>query len=322
MGWFWGNSSSSDADPTKKLDPSLREYLEQESPAKYTPTAAGIKPQQQSRSQEKAPTESSSSQDRTAEAANPVPSASLFPDGRYANIWKDYKTLEEIEGPSTSPAERVVEQFKQRKDVLNRAALENCSEEHEDLSLCFKRGTFADKIKARLTMCGEQNARFSRCYTMQSKFLQALGYGSSFVWDMEKEERIQMHADKLYHRMLDYERRVAEAKEAGREPPHPKSLFKSEAEIAASEQPGRPDDECLIPGGEGLPAGAKPYKPLKEMTPHERELEVQSLKQQMAQRDVYMKEVAPVLKAEEEAKNKRREKFSSWFGETIGSWLA
>lgn len=139
---------------------------------------------------------------------------------------------------------------------------------------------------------------------------------------MEKEERIQMHADKLYHRMLDYERKVAEAKEAGREPPHPKSLFKSEAEIAASEQSGRPDDECLIPGGEGLPAGAKPYKPLKEMTPHERELEVQSLKQQMAQRDVYMKEVAPVLKAEEEAKNKRREKFSSWFGETIGSWLA
>ena len=42
---------------------------------------------------------------------------------------------------------------------------------------------------------------------------------------MEKEERIQMHADKLYHRMLDYERKVAEAKEAGREPPHPKSLF-------------------------------------------------------------------------------------------------
>lgn len=177
MGWFWGNSSSSDVDPTKKLDPSLREYLEQESPAKYTPTAAGITPpQQQNQSPEKAPTESSSLQDRKAEAASPVPSASLFPDGRYAHIWKDYKTLEEIEGPSISPAERVVEQFKQRKDVLNRAALENCSEEHEDLSLCFKRGTFADKIKARLTMCGEQNARFSRCYTMQSVSIDTLWF--------------------------------------------------------------------------------------------------------------------------------------------------
>ncbi|EFR04471.1 hypothetical protein MGYG_07479 [Nannizzia gypsea CBS 118893] len=322
MGWFWGKSSP-DADPTKNLDPSLREYLEQESPSKYTPTAAGIWPQQQTQSQEKKTTESSSSQDRTTEATSSVPSASLFPDGRYAHLWKDYKTLEEIEGPNVSPAEKVVEQFKQRKDVLNRAALENCSEEHEDLSLCFKKGTFSDKVKARLTMCGEQNARFSRCYTMQSKFLQALGYGSSFVWDMEKEERIQMHADRLYHRMLDYERRVAEAKEEGREPPHPKSLFKSEAEIAASQETtSQPDDECLIPGGEGLPAGAMPYKPLKEMTPHERELEVQSLKQQMVQRDIYMKEVTPVLRAEEAAKNKRREKFTSWFGETIGNWLA
>lgn len=168
MGWFWGNSSSSEADPTKKLDPSLREYLEQESPSKYTPTAAGIRPQQQRQSQEKKPTETSGPQDRTAEAVSSVPSASLFPDGRYAHLWKDYKPLEEIEGPSVSPAERVVEQFKQRKEVLNKAALENCSEEHEDLSLCFKKGTFADKIKARLTMCGEQNARFSRCYTMQS----------------------------------------------------------------------------------------------------------------------------------------------------------
>ncbi|KAM5465904.1 hypothetical protein MauCBS54593_006151 [Microsporum audouinii] len=320
MGWFWGNPSSN-ADPTKKLDPSLREYLEQESPSRYAPTAAGVAPRHQTQSHEK-PRESSGSQDRTAESATSVPSASLFPDGRYAHIWKDYKTLEEIEGPSVSPAEKVVEQFKQRKEVLNRAALENCAEEHEDLSLCFKKGTFSDKIKARLTMCGEQNARFSRCYTMQSKFLQALGYGSSFVWDMEKEERIQMHADRLYHRMLDYERRVAEAKAEGREPPHPKSLFKSEAEIATSLDTRQPDDECAIPGGEVLPAGSKPYKPLKDMTPHERELEVQSLKQQMVQREIYMKEVTPVLRAEEAAKMKRREKFTSWFGETIGNWLA
>ncbi|KAK2839188.1 hypothetical protein FQN49_006387 [Arthroderma sp. PD_2] len=316
MGWFWGNTSS-DADPTKKLDPSLREYLEKESPSKYTPTTAGVPPQQTSK-----PAEGPSAQDQVAETGTSVPPPSLFPDGRYAHLWKDYKSLEQIEGPGVSPAEKVVSQFKLRKDVLNRASLENCSEEQEALSNCFKKGTWSEKVKARLSMCGEQNAQFSRCYTLQSKFLQALGYGSAMVWDMEREERIQMHADRLYHRMLDYERRVAEAKAEGRDPPNPKSLFKSEAEIAALPDTKQSGGEYIIPGTEDLPEGHSSYKPLKDMTPHERELEVYSLKQQMAQRDIYLKEVSPVLRAEHDAKNKRREKFVGWFGETIGNWLA
>ncbi|KAF3480628.1 uncharacterized protein GIQ15_05975 [Arthroderma uncinatum] len=320
MGWFWGNSSD-DADPTKKLDPSLRGYLEQESPSKYTPTTAGVQAQDRTPSHEK-PAEESPSPDRAAESATSVPSASLYPDGRYAHLWKDYKSLEQIEGPTTSPAEKVVEKFKQRKGVLNRAALENCAEEQEVLSMCYKSGDFTERIKARMTLCQKQNYQFSRCYTMQLKFLQALGYGASFEWDTDKEERIQMHADKLYHRMMDYERRVAEAEADGREPPPLKSLFKSEAEMAAMPDTSQSSDELVIPGGEQLPAGYKPRKPLKNMTPHERELEVQALKQQMAQRHVYLEEVSPVLRAEHEAKAKRREKFTSWFGETIGSWLA
>lgn len=62
-----------------------------------------------------------------------------------------------------SPAERVIDQFKKRKEVLNRVALENCAEEQLDLSMCFKSGT----VKERATMCGAKNSKFSRCYTMQ-----------------------------------------------------------------------------------------------------------------------------------------------------------
>ena len=119
--------------------------------------------------------------------------------------------------------------------------------------------------------------------------------------------------------MLDYEEKVAEAKAAGREPPSPKSLFNPDYTPPAT--PAGPED-IEIPGGEQLPPGARLQKPLKDLTPHERELEVRSLKQQIEQRKLYRAEVAPVLEAEDKSKAKRREKFSQWFGPTVGSWLA
>lgn len=53
---------------------------------------------------------------------------------------------------------------------------------------------------------------------MQQRFLKALGYLSNFEnYDAgrERDERIQMHADRLYHRMLDQEAAIAKAKEEG-----------------------------------------------------------------------------------------------------------
>jgi len=169
MGWFWGTSNRDD--PTKKLEPGLQKYLEEETPAKYTPTTAVFTsrhPPSHSEQTEPSPPQPSV-QETTPDRDKPVvPSASLFPDGRYAHIWKDYQPLEEIEGPSLSPAEKVVEQFKRRKDVLNRAALENCAEEHMALTLCFKTGDFQNRMRARITMCRLENRKFSRCYTMQA----------------------------------------------------------------------------------------------------------------------------------------------------------
>lgn len=42
-----------------------------------------------------------------------------------------------------------------------------------------------------------------------------MGYGSVIDRPAQVEEDIQMHADKLYNRMLDHEKAVAKAKEAG-----------------------------------------------------------------------------------------------------------
>ncbi|EAS29306.3 uncharacterized protein CIMG_08052 [Coccidioides immitis RS] len=316
MGWFWGNSSGDD-DPTKKLDPGLREYLEKETPSRYIPTTDVPSSEPPSRETPTSP------DNATSESRTTVPSASLFPDGRYAHLWKTYQPMSELEGPEISPAEKVVDQFKKRKDVLNRAALENCAEEHIALTNCFKDGDAQQRMWARMTMCSKQNKEFSRCYTMQAKFLQALGYGSNFDWDRENEEKIQMHADKLYHQMLDYEARVEEAKAAGVEPPPLRSLFNPDAAPIPAESEGdNANEPAMVPGGLQIPAGMKPSKPLKDLTPHERELEVMALKQQVVQRDRYVKEVSPLVKADEEAKAKRRAKFTSWFGETIGRWLA
>ncbi|KAJ5232266.1 hypothetical protein N7468_005222 [Penicillium chermesinum] len=221
-------------------------------------------------------------------------------------------------------AERVIEKFKERGDTVQRAAMENCALENEALALCFKTGSWRKQIESRLTACSAENRTFSRCFATQSKFLQALGYAASFDEDPEREERIQLHADKLYHQMLDYEKKVEEAKAAGEQPPPIRSLFHPESppqpEVPAAEK--KPYSPVEIPGGEAIPDGFKPSKPLHQLTPHERELEIRLHNSQIEQHKLYAQEASPFMKGHDEAKEKRRAKAVSWFGETIGNWIA
>lgn len=160
------------------------------------------------------------------------------------------------------------------------------------------------------------------------KFLQALGYASTFAPDSDREERIQMHADKLYHKMLDYERAAEEAHAKNEPVPEPVSLFKSRQQtettpatpVSAQDDGG--DHSIPVPGGETLPPGAHWSKAPERLTPHEREVEVRIARQQMEMRHQYRGEVEDVLKEEEMAKRLRQEKFSKWFGPTVGKWLA
>lgn len=133
-----------------------------------------------------------------------------------------------------------------------------------------------------------------------------------------------MHADKLYHQMLDYEKQVDLAREAGRELPPLTSLFNPQASQArpqASPQAGAEAQPVEIPGGESIPAGFKPSKPLHQLTPHERELEIRAHNSQLEQRKLYMQEASPFIKSQEDARAKRQQKAVSWFGETVGRWI-
>lgn len=129
-----------------------------------------------------------------------------------------------------------------------------------------------------------------------------------------------MHADKLYHQMLDYEKRVEECQAAGTEPPPLTSLFNPQANSRV-EKPNSKSKGVEIPGGEKIPAGFKPSKDLDRLTPHERELEIRVHQAQLNQQDLYAETASPFMKTQDDARQKRREKASSWLGETLGRWV-
>ncbi|KAM3485269.1 hypothetical protein MY8738_001517 [Beauveria namnaoensis] len=215
MGWlpsiFGGGASS---DPISNLDPKLREFLDKESPVKYNkPKAQPSVP-----SSTTAPEAQASAAPATDSAKQAVPSESLYQDGRYAHLWKNYRPLAQIEDETTTEQEKLVkilDGYKERKQAIGIAALENCAVQQEEWINCMKNGSWSDQLQ----MCRHQVQRFERCYTMQSRFLRALGYGSVIDRPPQVEEDIQMHADKLFNRMLDHERAVAEAKKEGRPVP-------------------------------------------------------------------------------------------------------
>lgn len=123
----------------------------------------------------------------------------------------------------------------------------------------------ASRFKGTLTMCNEETKQYTRCYQLQAKFLQALGYMSNYEADDDQLERIQMHADKLYHRMMDYEADVEDAKRNNKPIPPLASIFNPN-------QPAPTADQMDVPEA----VQARMTTPLHELAPHERELAAQA----------------------------------------------
>jgi hypothetical protein len=172
MGWFWGSDNDDgkkSQDPLRGLDPSLRDFLARESPVKYS-SSNPSSPQSKSPSSTapEAPSQTKFS-DAVLASANPpatqVPT--LYPDGRYAELWKNYRPLAEIEAEGKSDQEKIndiLEGYNHRRQEIGKAALENCALEQWDVSECFRTGSW----KSRMTMCRAENRKFERCYMMQS----------------------------------------------------------------------------------------------------------------------------------------------------------
>ncbi|KAK0660154.1 hypothetical protein DIS24_g3305 [Lasiodiplodia hormozganensis] len=353
MGWFWGSSdSSASADPAKQLDPGLKKFLDQESPS--PPPAASVPAAQPSPAPQSAPATTSASVS-SADAAKPaaVPAESLYQDGRYAHLWKNYEPLSAIEARSKSDQEKltdIVSAYNDRRAGIGRAALENCAFQQLALSDCYKSGTWM----ARITMCRTETQALDRCYTMQSRFLKALGYLSVQGQGRDAEERVQMHADRLYQRMLEQERLVAEAKEKGEEPPKFGSILSREnvaaamrgdvapltvekaaaAESAKAASEKTKADEAKAKEAEErelarsldeMPALAPKMRKefedrLRELHGEERDIELRAIQGEFAESRVIAKQVEAVFEEEKVKRLERQARGKETMGDTIKRW--
>lgn len=168
------NPPSSNTDPLRDLDPSLRAFLEKESPIKYKrsenpPPRPPDYPPQLGPSSSQSPSQSTSPNSASPPSSpeNHVPPQSLYPDGRYANLWSTYQPLRDIESAYRSDQEKlldIIEGYKERKAQIGRAALENCAMEQWAVNDCFTSGGW----RKRMTMCRSENRSLERCYMMQS----------------------------------------------------------------------------------------------------------------------------------------------------------
>ncbi|KAF8469049.1 hypothetical protein BDZ91DRAFT_721634 [Kalaharituber pfeilii] len=205
MGWLFGPSSPAPADsskpsedPVASLDPSLREYFESQSRDRSaTHPQARPKPP------------SPHSAPETGPQADPQPShaASAYGD-RYADLWKTYKPYDdEAYVSDQARVAEVMHAHRNRKSAISRAALENCVELQVELNECYRKGSAWSK----LTSCSKQAHQLNECYTTQMKLLKALGYMADLARPSEVDERIQMHADRLYQEQLAKDRANEEA---------------------------------------------------------------------------------------------------------------
>ncbi|RFN53241.1 autophagy-related protein 6 [Fusarium flagelliforme] len=281
MGWISSIiGTDKSADPLAKLDPSLRDFLEKESPLKYPANQPTNPPQA---TQQPSNFDAAVTDLQTPKPA--APSASLYQDGRYAHIWKNYRPLAEIEAETATDHEKlmgVLEAYKERKEAIGKAALENCAEYQEE----------------------HQVRRFERCYMMQSRFLRALGHGSVVGRSPQVEEDIQMHADALYQRMMKHEEAVEKAKAEGL----PIPVFKSTLPKAK--------DDSVVPTEE-LQQQWK--EQLDKLPAEERVVEEAALRADLQAKAEVAGNVQKIWDSQAEQRKQRQAQGNSTFGDYITS---
>ncbi|WPG97277.1 Hypothetical protein R9X50_00005100 [Acrodontium crateriforme] len=336
MGWLWGSSEAkaTSSDPYSKLDPALREFLDKESPLKYNetqPTATKTQPAADEPQSYRAKLGwDQPSLDQESQTSKPqpeqlaVPQESLYQDGRYAHLWKNYRPQSEIESSGRSDQDRladVVAAYNDRKAAIGRAAVENCALEQMAERDCWENGSLAEKFN----MCRGPNREFLRCYTMQSRFLKALGYLNT-MRSPEEEEKIQMHADKLYHQMLDREREAEEAKKEGKEAPSLTPLITAESTEKALGSDSAFSTARARARELGMTNTLSQYAPekqeqikesLKGMNERERELELQLIAAETRAELEYADKIKAELAVERQARAERRDRGKETIGDTI-----
>ncbi|KAF1838729.1 hypothetical protein BDW02DRAFT_336296 [Decorospora gaudefroyi] len=325
MGWIWGSNNS--ANGQDQLDPSLRDFLRKEAPTGPKPTLPAAPKEKEP------PTEApTTSQQAPTEAQKPlVPPQSQFQDGRYADLWKSYTPQTVLEDRGKTEQDRLrdlVDAFNDKKASIGRAATENCAVEYMAQFECFRNPS---TWWSRGTMCVAETRKFNRCQELQSKFLKALGYMTMDERSPEQDERIQMHADKLYQQMKQQEAEMDKAKEEGRPVPEFESVL-SRRNIVQATGGTPPSSDTVSVADIGKPSvlddsdvwsqikpeARKEYeKKLEALSPTDREVERMAVVGELRAQSGVAKQLEQAFIEERVARMKRREAGQATFGDTI-----
>ena len=319
MVWPFGSAQngSTQKDPYGELDPTLREFLDKESPLKYHTANPLDRPSKPATSSE----QPSSNPPSPAPAASPSHNQSLYDDGRYDHLWRTYRPKAQIEAEGKSDQEKlsdVLDAYKQRRKSISAAAMENCADVRWTQQECIIGGSW----KQRVEMCRHETRALGRCFRMNQRFLKALGYLSTWDRPPAEEERIQMHADKLFQRWQEQERLAAEAKKAGKPPPAFESLLPPEVSVNSAE-------------GAKAPAAATPpeiaqlrkdqrealEKKLKGQKPEERYYEEQAWAAEIRAGRQTAEQFDKATQEVREGKQERRARGDATLGDRISGWL-
>ncbi len=142
----------------------------------------------------------------------------------------------------------------------------------------------------------------------------------------EVDEKIQMHADTLYHRMLDQEKAIAEAKASGLPVPSFPPIISSSSPSASSSPSSETSDSTKdkqIRADQLKPSIQKQLKrQLDSLTPEEREIEEKAIAAEIAAGERLIVKLDSLQ--EERAKNRkeRKEQGKSTFGDKITEWFS
>jgi hypothetical protein len=181
------------------------------------------------------------------------------------------------------------------------------------------------------SVCQGETKKFTRCYTMQSKFLLALGYLTMEERSDEEYDRIQFHADKLYRRMLEQEEAMKKAKEEGRPiPEFPSVLSKSNISEAMNIAPSTAatgnwdstsaSDEDDVWKHIKPDARAEYEKKFAKLPKEEQDLERRAVEGELRARNSMTKTLESAFVEERIQRMRRRETGQSTFGDMIKTW--
>lgn len=309
MGWLWSSGNGTNDD----LDSSLQDFLKKEAPTGPKPSLPSPTPKQK-------PAEPTSPTPSTQPEAPPVvPPQSQFQDGRYAHLWKNYTPQHILDDRGKNEQDKLrdlVDAYNDRRANIGRVAMENCALEYLEQFECFQH---PKTWMSMGTLCNAESRRFNRCHEMQKKFLKALGYLTMDERSPDEAEKIQMHADKLYQRMLAHEKEVELAEKEGREKPKMESLWKEAAAARARNQSGAEED--TDPWTQIRPDVRRKYEAkLADLPPEEAEYERMAVTGELRAQTGISKKVEKTFDEERIARTKRREAGQATLGDTIKYW--